>query len=187
MKFDTRDMQASGMTNQQINDLIKRKNADISGPRGMDPKGYDVKPQVMPSVKPSVKPRINQNRLQKAYGDVFRQASGTTQKVDTTIPPGAVVPQQLSTPKQYKQAEATHKKIQQQQQLANSVGKPQQTNGLGQVGSQLATPVGGTAAKALGLGMKKGGSANHYTKGGKINLDACGVSTGGKSNKCAGW
>ncbi len=35
--------------------------------------------------------------------------------------------------------------------------------------------------------MKKGGAANHYTNGGKINLDACGVSTGKKSNKCAGW
>lgn len=35
--------------------------------------------------------------------------------------------------------------------------------------------------------MKKGGEAKKYTKGGKINLDACGVSTGGKSNKCPSW
>jgi len=36
-------------------------------------------------------------------------------------------------------------------------------------------------------GFKKGGAANQYTKGGKINLGACGVSTHVPSKKNANW
>jgi hypothetical protein len=36
-------------------------------------------------------------------------------------------------------------------------------------------------------GFKKGGAANKYTKGGKINLGACGVSTHMPSKKNANW
>jgi hypothetical protein len=36
-------------------------------------------------------------------------------------------------------------------------------------------------------GFKKGGAANQYTKGGKINLGACGVSTHVPSKKNSNW
>lgn len=35
--------------------------------------------------------------------------------------------------------------------------------------------------------MKKGGGAKNYEKGGKINLDACSVSTASKSKKSPNW
>ena len=52
---------------------------------------------------------------------------------------------------------------------------------------QMKAQKSGVMGKGSQRVMKKGGSANHYTKGGKINLDACGVSTSGKSNKCPTW
>ena len=73
-------------------------------------------------------------------------------------------------------------------------------DGLGQINSGAAT-VGsaiGTAQSALGGGggglqpntamYKKGGEVKKsYTTGGKINLNACGVSTASKSKKNSCW
>jgi hypothetical protein len=57
------------------------------------------------------------------------------------------------------------KQMQQQKQLANTVGRPSSgTAGLGQINPQLARPIGGAAAKALGLGKKKGGAVKKATK-----------------------
>lgn len=130
--YDIRGMQASGMTQQQINDYIKEQDAKIYGPKGTWPKGLPVKPQVMPPVKPRP----------------IRTATGTPIKSLTS-------------------SAALRKFAPLLQQM-----KAQKSGVMGSGSQQV---------------MKKGGAANHYTKGGKINLDACGVSTGKKSNKCAGW
>jgi len=75
-------------------------------------------------------------------------------------------------------------------------------DGLGQVNSGASTIASaiGQAQNALGSGgggsmaiegnkaFKKGGSVKkNYTNGGKINLDACGVSTSSKGKKNSGW
>lgn len=56
---------------------------------------------------------------------------------------------------------------------------------LGQIGSALGTS-GGSATGGPYI-FKKGGSVKKYTKGGKINLDACGVSTHTKSKSSPNW
>jgi len=66
-------------------------------------------------------------------------------------------------------------------------------DGLGQVNNGASTIASaiGQAQSALGGGgaqYKKGGSVGKkYTNGGKINLDACGVSTSSKGKKNSGW
>jgi len=119
MKFDTRGMQASGMTTSQINDAIRQQEAN------------------MPKVIQDFKSQVN---------------------------PQNVVAAPVKTP--VKQPVKT-------QPIKLPVIRPQMPQ-------KNVRPVG----RAV---MKEGGEAKKYTKGGKINLGACGISTGGKSNKCAGW
>ena len=47
--------------------------------------------------------------------------------------------------------------------------------------------MGAPSAPTFVGAMKKGGGAKNYEKGGKINLDACGVSTASKSKKSPNW
>lgn len=84
------------------------------------------------------------------------------QKTDTST--GGPPLQRFSNPEQYKQAAAAYNQTQQQQQLANSVGRlPSVTPASGQ-NSRFDRPIGGAEAKALGLGMKKGGSVSSASK-----------------------
>lgn len=119
-----------------------------------------------------------------SVGNQLKPANPNIQKINTSPPPpGTPALQRFSTPGQYKQAEAAYKKMQQQQQLVNSVGKLPQANDLGQVGSQLATPISGAGAKALGLGIKKGGAVK-MKSGGKTSSAskrADGCATKGKT------
>ena len=90
------------------------------------------------------------------------------QKLNTTPPPRMIVPQQL-TAQQARRSEAAYKKQQQRQQAANSMSLPMQSiKSLGQANPQLATPIGGAEARALGWGMKKGGAVK-IKSGGKAN------------------
>lgn len=156
--YDIRGMQASGMTDQQINDFIKQQDAKFYGPRGMGPRGMGPKVPVKPQVMPPVKPRP------------IRTATGTPIK-----PVKGRGLAGLKEPGLYEKflkdsgvAEPTPNEVLLQKQASD------QQKGIMGTGSQSAM-------------MKKGGEAKKYTKGGKINLDACGVSTGGKSNKCPAW
>ena len=45
----------------------------------------------------------------------------------------------------------------------------------------------GQAVSQIEASMKKGGTVKKYVKGGKINLDSCGVSTHQKSKKSSSW
>ncbi len=58
--------------------------------------------------------------------------------------------------------------------------------GLGALGYATASDQGKKEVRDM-LGLKKGGAAKQYTKGGKINLGACGVSTHVPSKKNANW
>jgi len=58
--------------------------------------------------------------------------------------------------------------------------------GLGALGYATASDQGKKEVRDM-LGFKKGGAAKQYTKGGKINLGACGVSTHVPSKKNSNW
>lgn len=80
------------------------------------------------------------------------------QKVDRSTSGPAL--QKFPDRQGYRQAESVYKQMQQQKQLANTVGRPSSgTVGLGQI-----RPIAGAAAKALGLGKKKGGAVKKATK-----------------------
>lgn len=68
------------------------------------------------------------------------------------------------------------------QQGAGAIGAA-----LGQISSALGGGGGGGMTQQPNFSMKKGGSVKKYTHGGKINLDACGVSTHQKSKKSSDW
>jgi len=58
--------------------------------------------------------------------------------------------------------------------------------GLGALGYATASDQGKKEVRDM-LGFKKGGAAKQYTKGGKINLGACGVSTHVPNKKNSNW
>lgn len=58
--------------------------------------------------------------------------------------------------------------------------------GLGALGYATASDQGKKEVRDM-LGLKKGGAAKQYTKSGKINLDACGVSTHVPNKKNSNW
>jgi hypothetical protein len=58
--------------------------------------------------------------------------------------------------------------------------------GLGALGYATASDQGKKEVRDM-LGFKKGGTAKQYTKGGKINLNACGVSTHVPNKKNSNW
>lgn len=79
------------------------------------------------------------------------------QKVNTSAPRGAIVPQKM-TPQQARGAVEAYQKEQKLQQAANAISKPMQSVGsFGQTSSKLGSTISGAAARALGLGIKKGG------------------------------
>lgn len=59
--------------------------------------------------------------------------------------------------------------------------------GLGSLGTGTNTGSIGNMQPVSPAMYKKGGEAKKYTKGGKINLDACGVSTHKKSKSSSSW
>lgn len=213
-------MQASGMTTQQINDFIKK--AEANAPKMLQDFKSQIDPQkvvagvqtpvkqpVKPQVMPSVKPRINQNKLQKAYDDVYRQTSGTNKP--QVMPP--VKPQSVSGKNLYEGRIDPYEKfarkgslgginpnvkppagidVEKIRQGLQSLPKAQQGDDF--VSKQQSNvPFAQRVQSLQRLGqnnasmMKKGGEAKKYTKGGKINLDACGVSTAQKSKSSPKW
>ncbi len=182
--YDIRGMQASGMTDQQINDFIKQQDAKIYGPRGGRGGKVPVTPQVMPSVKP--------RPIRTATGTPIKPVKGQQVglgSVGSLPKKSGILPDLPKMSQSESQAEL--------EKIRGGVGsglgdtfKNQTDRPSGSLGNvlsslkQMGTQMSGGPQKTM---MKKGGEAKKYTKGGKINLDACGVSTGGKSNKCAGW
>jgi hypothetical protein len=177
-RYDIRGMQASGMTQQQINDYIKQQDTKIYGPKGMGPKGLPVKPQVMPPVKPRP----------------IRTATGTPIKSLTSsaaLRKFAPLLQQMKGQKPNSigiGAPSIQDKI--RTGTAPSLGSA----GSGQFASGVPEEVRQNLMRLKDQGgikdttiMKKGGGAKKYEKGGKINLDACSVSTASKSKKSPNW
>lgn len=140
---------------QQANQLQfmsdKLRGAPMTGPLG----GVGKPPATPPA-------ELNVAGIKKAsagLGDTFK-GNPNIQKTDTST--GGPPLQRLSTPEQYKQAEAAYKQMQQQQQLANSVGRlPSVTADLGQLakGATMAVPARGISRGDLRMaGLKKGGA-----------------------------
>jgi hypothetical protein len=72
-------------------------------------------------------------------------------------------------------------------QGANAIGSALNTINGAIGGSGMGGNFSGSSSDVMPRMMKKGGSVKAYTKGGKINLDACSVSTHTKSEKSSNW
>ena len=83
--------------------------------------------------------------------------AASMQKVNTSAPRGAIVPQKM-TPQQARGAVEAYQKEQKLQQAANAISKPMQSvKSFGDPNLKLGSTISGAAARALGLGIKKGG------------------------------
>jgi hypothetical protein len=79
--------------------------------------------------------------------------AASMQKVNTSA-----LPQQM-TPQQARAAGEAYQKEQKLQQAANAISKPMQSvKSFGDPNLKLGSTIGGAAARALGLGIKKGGA-----------------------------
>jgi len=164
-RYDIRGMQASGMTTQQINDFIKQTEANLSAQdlkSQFNPKNVvaaPVKTPVKQPVKPQVMPPVKPSPVPKP--SVSAPYAYPNPK---SIPKkGASVPDYLKPG------------------YTGLQGTPAPNAGPRTMGATNPIP-----QSILGI-KKKGGEVKKYAKGGKINLDACGVSTAQKSKSSPKW
>jgi hypothetical protein len=183
-RYNIGAMQASGMTNQQISNYIKQQDAKIYGPRGGRGPKVPVTPQVMPPVNP--------RPIRTATGTPIKPVKGQQVGLGSVgfLPKkSGILPDLPKMSQSESQAEL--------EKIRGGVGaglgdtfKNQTDRPSGSLGNvlsslkQMGTQMSGGPQKTM---MKKGGEAKKYTKGGKINLNACGVSTAQKSKSSPKW
>lgn len=191
MKFDTRGMQASGMTTSQINDAIRQQEANM--PKVIQNFKSQVNPQnvvaapvktpVKQPVKQPVKPQVMQPIKPRPPSPIR-----PTPVKPQVMPPAK--PQSVSGKNLYEGRIDPYEEFAKKGYVGDrnpkinlpSEGSPAPNEAL--LAAQQKGIMGTGSQSAM---MKKGGEAKKYTKGGKINLDACGVSTAQKSKSSPKW
>ncbi len=164
-RYDIRGMQASGMTTQQINDAISQ--AEANAPKLMKDFRSQIDPQkVVAGVNTPAQP--TKPPVMSPVKTPVKQPVRQPIKPPTMSPAKPLVRQPIKPP-------------------VMSPVKPQVKPPV----KPAATPYVYSARPSLfphidGI-KKKGGEVKKYAKGGKINLDACGVSTAQKSKSSPKW